>query len=368
MFTKKNEGINPETIHFIKKIFIVSILLITIYLVYQISNIISILFFALFLNLLFSPFLNYLNKRKVWDLLWITIIYLMIALFIVIVFFAIVPIFIKQISLFTISVHDWANRLKDIYEQKWIDWFDLPQYLKYILANFDIKEILESLKNNASDIWKFLAWNLKNFISNWAWVISSFTSAIFNFVLVFIFSFFVALERKEIRNFIYKILPIWYSKYIESKEPLIINSLSNWLRWQFILCISIFFMTLIWLLSIRLFWVKINEFFSLALIAGMMEFVPFIWPFIALLPAAIIAIWLWSKAFVIVIILYILIQQAENNILVPYVMWKALALSPFAVLLAMMIWASLFGIIWIVIAIPVVSIIQIFLTDYLKKR
>jgi predicted PurR-regulated permease PerM len=49
-------------------------------------------------------------------------------------------------------------------------------------------------------------------------------------------------------------------------------------------------------------------------------------------------------------------------------MWKNLALSPFAVLIAMTIWASIFGIVWIIIAIPVVAISQIFIRDYMNRK
>jgi predicted PurR-regulated permease PerM len=158
----------------------------------------------------------------------------------------------------------------------------------------------------------------------------------------------------------YEILPKKISSKIQSKEEKIVKTLYKWLKWQILLCISIFITTFIWLLVIKLFWVDIDKIFQLSLIAWLMEFVPYVWPFIAILPAIAIALWLWFKSVVIVLILYIIIQQIENNILVPYIMWKTLSLSPFSVLIAMIIWASLFWIIWIIIAIPVVSIIKIF--------
>ena len=352
----------------VKKLVTISLFALVLYFFYSISNIIVILFFALFLNILFAPFLNFLNKHKIWDFIWILIIYFLILLFIMIVFFSIVPIFIKQISLFAQYVENYAAWLKQIYIEKWIEWFWLPPYIEFFLSHIDINEVLNSVKENAADISKFVATNLKNFVSNWAWILTSFTSAVFNFILVFIFSFFISLERKNIREFFYKVIPARYSKYILSKEDRIINNLTSWLKWQLILWISIFFLTLIWLLILRLFWIEIKEYFSLALIAWMMEFVPYIWPFIALLPAIAIAAWIWYKALIAVFILYIAIQQTENNVLVPYVMSKNLELSPFAVLLAMMIWASLFWVIWIILAIPTVSITQIFLSDYLKGK
>ncbi len=363
MFKKKEDLICEDSKNLYRKLVVITIFLIWVSLIYSISNILIILFFALFLNLLFSPFLNYLNSKKIWDLVWMLIIYFLLAAFMFLMFFAIVPIFVKQISLFTDMTQNWVWGIKTIYEQKWVEWFALPSYAKYILSHIDIKEILESIKNNASEIWRLLWNNLKNFLINWAWLLGSFTSALINTVLVLIFSFFIALERKDVKSFFYKNIPTRYADLINSKESKIIDSLSAWLKWQMILSVSIFLLTIIWLLILRLFWVHIDEFATLAVIAAMMEFIPFFWPFLALLPALMIAIVISWKAFIAVLILYILIQQTENNILVPYVMWKTLSLSPFAVMLAMMIWASLFWIVWIIMAVPIVSIIQIFYTD-----
>lgn len=141
-----------------------------------------------------------------------------------------------------------------------------------------------------------------------------------NFMLVFVFTFFIALERDDIRSFFYKIIPNRYSKYILSKEDKIVETLFNWLKSQLILGISIFIITLLGLLFIRLFGIQIDEVFTLALVAGMMEFVPYIGPFIALLPALAIALGISMKATIIIVILYVIIQQIENNVLVPYVM------------------------------------------------
>jgi len=54
--------------------------------------------------------------------------------------------------------------------------------------------------------------------------------------------------------------------------------------------------------------------------------------------------------------------------LVPYIMSKSMDLSPFLVLLMMAIGASVAWIIWIILAVPLSAIIQIFVRDYLKFK
>ncbi len=352
---------------FFIKLLIILLLWLLLYFIYSISSILSILFFAFFLNLLFTPFLNKLNKYKIPDWLGIIFIYLILIIFIGILFFAIMPIFVKQISTLTSQVILWTNNLKIAYETNWITWLWLPSYFNIFLNKIDFIDLLDSIKNNFSTISSFLKNGFENFFSGWIVVMFSITNAIINFLLVFIFSFFISLERKQIVEFFYKILPVKISSYIKTKEKTIVENLYFWFKWQIILWIIIFTLTLLWLLIIKIFWVNIDEYFTLALIAWLTEFIPYIWPFLALLPALAIAISLWTKATITIIVLYVIIQQLENNVVVPYVMSKELKLSPFAVLLAMTIWASLFWVLGIIIAVPVVSIIQIFIKDYIQK-
>lgn len=368
MFQKKWLLEKSENLEFTTKIIIILSIIGVIFFIYKIINIVVLLFVSLFLNILFAPILNRFNKWRIWDTLWIILIYITIFLFIIIMFYSVVPIFIKQISILINLTYDFVNETLIIYNSKWIKWLWIPTFIQSMLVNIDLNQILNSIKDNIGQISTFVSNNLKNFLTSWAWIIFSITNIVMNFVLVFIFTFFIALERNDIRIFFYKVIPEKYSKYILKQEDKIVNTLFNWLKSQLIIWVSIFLITYVWLLIIELFWVNIDEKFTLALVAWMMEFVPYIGPFIALLPALAIALWISLKATIIIIILYITIQQIENNIIVPYVMWKTLSLSPFSVLIAMVIWASLFGIIWIIISVPIVAIIQIFLTPYLEKR
>lgn len=368
MFQKKWLLEKSENVDFITKLIITLSIIAILFLVYKVINIVVLLIVSLFLNMLFAPILNRFNKWRIWDTLWIILIYIAIFLFILIMFYSVVPIFIKQISILINLTYDFINETIIIYNAKWIKWLWIPRFVQALLINVDLTQILNSIKDNIWQISTFVSDNLKNFLTSWAWIIFSITNIVMDFILVFIFTFFIALERSDIRIFFYKIIPEKYSKYILKQEDKIVDTLFNWLKSQLILWVSIFIITFLWLYFIKLFWVNIDEKFTLALVAWMMEFVPYIGPFIALLPALAIALWIWFKATIIIIILYIAIQQVENNVLVPYVMWKNLSLSPFSVLIAMVLGASLFWIVWIIISVPIVAVIQIFLSPYLEKR
>ena len=154
-------------------------------------------------------------------------------------------------------------------------------------------------------------------------------------------------------------------EYIILREDSFLQVLGSWLKGQLILSLCLFILTLVGLFALRLFGVNIDNIFTLALIAGLMEFIPFIGPILALLPAFAIAAGVSGVAVISVLVLYILIQQAENNIFVPMVMSKTLDLSPLLILVMMTIMANLFGIAGVLLAIPFTAILQIVVKDFL---
>jgi predicted PurR-regulated permease PerM len=105
----KNINVLSEYKDFIIKILIAILAIGILLFLYNIFKILIIIFFALFLNILFSPFLNKLNKYKIHDWLGIILIYLILIIFIIIVFFAIIPIFVKQTVLIASNISIWLN-------------------------------------------------------------------------------------------------------------------------------------------------------------------------------------------------------------------------------------------------------------------
>lgn len=108
--------------------------------------------------------------------------------------------------------------------------------------------------------------------------------------MILVFTFFMSLERKSIRKFLYQVFPKKVSTYLEGREESFLLVLKQWIRGQIILGASIFVLTFVGLLILKLFGIHIDNIFSLALIAGLMEFIPYIGPFLALLPALAIAL------------------------------------------------------------------------------
>lgn len=102
----------------------------------------------------------------------------------------------------------------------------------------------------------------------------------------------------------------------------------------------------------------------LAIIAGLMEAVPMIGPLLGAIPAAVIALTISPNMLIWVVVATVVIQQLENNLLVPRVMKKAVGVNPFVSLLSIATFSALYGIGGALMAIPLAAIIQLVLENF----
>lgn len=126
------------------------------------------------------------------------------------------------------------------------------------------------------------------------------------------------------------------------------EKIGSWLRGQVILMFSIGLASFVGLSLIG-----VDYALSLALIAGFLEIVPMVGPIVSVIPALIVAASISPLTTLLVALLYLFIQQLENNILVPKVMEKAVGFSPLLTLIAILIGGKLLGVMGALLAVPV---------------
>lgn len=100
---------------------------------------------------------------------------------------------------------------------------------------------------------------------------------------------------------------------------------------------------------------------ALAVLAGLLEAVPMIGPVLAVVPAVFVALSLGPHTVIFVIGLAVLLQLIENNVLIPRIMHHAVGVSALVGLLAVLAFGTLYGILGVLIAIPMTAVIQVLL-------
>ena len=99
----------------------------------------------------------------------------------------------------------------------------------------------------------------------------------------------------------------------------------------------------------------------LALIAALTEIIPIVGPFIGAIPAVLMATTVSPETVVLTLAVYLAIQAIEGNVLVPIIMRNSVGLSPFLVLVSLLVGGTVGGVLGAIVAVPVVAGITVIL-------
>jgi predicted PurR-regulated permease PerM len=99
----------------------------------------------------------------------------------------------------------------------------------------------------------------------------------------------------------------------------------------------------------------------LALIASLSEVIPIVGPLIGAIPALLVASTVSPETAVATGAIYLVLQLVEGNVLVPIIMRNTVGLSPFLVLVSLLVGGSVGGVLGAIVAVPVVAGITVIL-------
>lgn len=180
---------------------------------------------------------------------------------------------------------------------------------------------------------------------------------ILGLIVVPVWLFFVLKDREGFSRSVAGALPPSWRADAENVLALLGRVGGRWVRGQLLLGLTIFIATVIGLTLLTLVgFAEFGQFtLILALIAGVLEWLPILGPIIAAVPAILIGLSIGFPAAIAAAVLYIAIQQLENHILVPKVMGDAIELHPAVMILALVVGGALFGLGGAILAAPTVA-------------
>lgn len=99
--------------------------------------------------------------------------------------------------------------------------------------------------------------------------------------------------------------------------------------------------------------------FLFAVVAGIMDIVPYFGPWIGAFPAVLSALLLDQTSVWLIIIGIVIVQLGESYIVSPLVMSKEMKLHPLAIIILMLITGQTFGLIGMIIILPIVALLKV---------
>ena len=181
-------------------------------------------------------------------------------------------------------------------------------------------------------------------------------------VFILIAAFYLLKDTHRLVESVDRLAPPGYRDDFIRLRRQITDAWSAFLRGQLLLGVVIAVITTIICTAVGLPYPVV-----LGLLAGLLEVVPHIGPILAAVPSVLLALFVGSSYLplspfwtaVLVAGLYILMQQVENNFLVPRIMARSLDLHPLTVLIALLIGGNVAGVVGIVLAPPVLATLRV---------
>jgi predicted PurR-regulated permease PerM len=320
-------------------IFKMFVAVICLYILYLIKDIIVWFIFALIIGILFNFIIDSLEQKRVPRVLATIILYLGV--------FSALSFFIyKTVPLFLLEIKEFNQ--------------NLPQYLQRISPFFE-KLGVETFKNT-SNLTQMFQEHLGKAGQNIFAALFSIFGGVLSTSFVIFLAFFISLERNFGERILAVLAPKKYKDYLLDLWRRSKQKVSGWFISR---VIGALFVGSLTYLILRV--LNVEYAFTLSLMAGILDFIPFIGPLVAgLIITFIVALnSLFQAGFVFVA--FFIIQLLENNLLFPILFKKFTGLPPVLVLTAFAIGAKLWGVIGAILAIPLAGVIFEILKDYLQK-
>lgn len=321
-------------------IFKIAVIVIVFYLLYSIRDIFIWFIFALVIAVLFDPVIDFLQKKKIPRVLGAIAVYVSTFGLLGLLIYSVAPVFAHEINQFVDTLPTYFERVAPPLQGLGFEAFK------------DIKSLTTALGKS-----------LEAMADNIFSAAFSFFGGIASTIFVIATGFFLSIEDRVMERALMLLFPKRY-------EALALNiwqrgkrKVSGWFGARVLACL---FVAVASYITLLLFGVKYP--FTLALLAGVLNFVPY-------LGAAVTGIILFLLIFplsmmkaLFVLIAFILIQQIDGNVLSPILMKKIIGLPPALVLMSMVIGGKLWGVMGAILIIPLAGILFEFTKEFLEKK
>ncbi|HVC79781.1 MAG TPA: AI-2E family transporter [Chloroflexota bacterium] len=189
-------------------------------------------------------------------------------------------------------------------------------------------------------------------------VVTSFTFLV-DTVLVLVVAFYLLLDGELLKERLYTLVPTKYLSQVVFVEATVSSVLGGYLRGQLLMSLTIGTMA-----GVGTYILGVDYPVLIGVLAGILELVPMLGPWLASMPAVVIALFNphpWPLT-VFVIIYFLIIQQLESNVIGPRITGRAVGLHPLGAMMALLVGIELDGILGALLAVPVAGILFVIAT------
>jgi predicted PurR-regulated permease PerM len=202
-------------------------------------------------------------------------------------------------------------------------------------------------------------------------VVGSFTAMAFNaaqmlvvLVTVFFGVIFTLMDPRPIFGAIFLIVPERHHE----QTLTILQRVGRFVpTWAFATLLAMLTVGLLVFLLMSLFFGFVDA-LVLGVIAGVFEAIPYLGPILSAVPALLFAMGEGGMTPFWVLLAYLAVQVLENNVICPLIMARSMKLHSVAVIFSMLLCVAAFGVLGVLVAAPLVAVVNIVHDELYRKR
>ena len=185
-----------------------------------------------------------------------------------------------------------------------------------------------------------------------------------SFILIVVFSFYFSIQETGVDDFLRVVTPVREQAYVLHLWKRSQEKIGKWMQGQLILAVIVGI-----LLYLGLTILGVPYALLLAVLAGVFELIPVFGQILAAIPAIAIALGAGGATEALLVVgLYVLIQQFEAHLIYPVVVKKVVGVPPLMVILSLLAGFKLFGFLGVLLSVPIAGAIQEFVSDVDREK
>ncbi len=310
------------------------------YILFAVRDILIWFVFALTISILFNPAINYLQSKKIPRGLAIVLLYVGVFGLLSVLILLMVPIFITEIQAF-------LNNFPVYFEK-------ISPPLKGL--GFEAFSSIETFLQTLGETMEGMAGNIFG-------ALFSIFGGVFTTLFVIITAIFLSLEEGGIKRALILLFPKKYESQVMAVWARCQKKVSGWFGARILASV---FVGVASYIAFLIFNIKYP--FTLALFAGVLNFIPYVGPLLTAVVLFVIIFPTEQFKAILTLVAFGAIQQIENSVLSPILMKKFVGLPSALVLLSLVVGGNLWGIMGAILFIPLAGIIFEFSKEFLQRR
>ncbi|HSN75487.1 MAG TPA: AI-2E family transporter, partial [Anaerolineae bacterium] len=348
-------------------------LLVFVALAYLARNVITVIALAGVVAYVFQPAVGWLERRRIPRGMGAAL-----CLLLLVVLLALVPVLLTPAIVDGVrSIIDVLIRLPELFQQWATDLAENQPVLSIAGFTLDMTAAFEEFQASLtetvgeiqlpslSDLMNYLMTGVRTaggIVQTAVGIASSVVSAALSTLLLAVLIYFLTKDGRQLGVTVKNLVLPAYQPEVEELGRRLDVVWKSFFRGQIVLSLVVGFVVF---LSTAL--LGLPGALVLGILAGLLEVIPNMGPVLALIPAVLVALVQGSNLLpvsnlifaVIVVLVYIVIQQVENNYLVPRIMGHSLNLHPVFILIGVVVGASFAGILGAFLAAPVLASLKV---------